>query len=101
MGAFPYGSDLSSGTYLRCDSNLDGGNDLADSVHTLLVLFRGLGAGSCPPASDCNADGEVDVTDAIFHLSYLFLSGTRPPTPYPDCSEAALEDCSGAFCAGK
>ncbi|MEM7233974.1 MAG: FG-GAP-like repeat-containing protein, partial [Planctomycetota bacterium] len=41
---------------------------------------------------DANADGNVDISDSIFVLSYLFLGGSQPP-----CLSAADADDSGAL----
>jgi hypothetical protein len=39
---------------------------------------------------DATADGEINITDAVSTLGYLFLGGTEP-----DCLEAADADDSG------
>jgi hypothetical protein len=100
MGAFPYEPLGETGTFMRCDTNNDGENDLSDGVFTLLNLFAGGIAPACPASSDCNVDGAVDLSDVVFSLNYLFLAGEPPPPPYPGCDEAALEDCPGHFCPG-
>lgn len=98
MGAIPYESLGETGTFLRCDSNVDGGNDLADAVFTLLALFNGGSELPCPPAADCNGDARIDLADAVFNLNYLFLSGMPPPEPYPGCETVFVEECPGRFC---
>ena len=34
-------------------------------------------------AADANDDGQVDISDAIYDLRYLFLGGQAPPAPFP------------------
>jgi hypothetical protein len=67
-----------------CDNEIDddgdgdidcADDDCADAANCQGVQFiRG----------DANADGEINITDGIFVLNYLFLGGTTPP-----CTEAA------------
>jgi len=40
---------------------------------------------------DCNGDGGVDISDALFHLNFMFLGG-----PFPECFAACDADHSGA-----
>jgi hypothetical protein len=52
---------------------------------------------------DGNADGEVNITDGIFVLNFLFLGGPEPPAPGPtDCGPDETEDdnaeCAPASC---
>ncbi len=34
-----------------------------------------------PPTGDVNADGQLDISDSVFLLAYLFASGPAPTTP--------------------
>ena len=47
---------------------------------------------ACTPflRGDANADGSIDISDAIFTVTWLFLSGPEPP-----CADAADADDSG------
>ena len=38
----------------------------------------------CSDAADANDDGEVDIADTAFALSFLFSDGEAPPAPYPE-----------------
>ena len=80
-------------TFMRCDSNGDGTNDLSDAVSTLGVLFLGNAEGKCYEAMDCNSDGTADLSDAISNLGVLFLGNTPPAPPYPNCDFAVVEAC--------
>lgn len=78
----------------------------------------GMGAGDVPvpPCQDANGDGQSDVSDGIFLLSWLFLGGPEPECPVsngtpvglPDtgqatCYDAAanVTDCASDICAGQ
>ena len=41
--------------------------------------------GNCLSASDTDADGNLDLSDAIRLLTFLFSGGDAPEVPYPDC----------------
>jgi hypothetical protein len=38
---------------------------------------------------DCNRDGLRDLSDAIYGLTFLFLGGPPPESPYPQCGTFA------------
>ena len=40
---------------------------------------------SCLEATDINANGGVDLTDAVHLLNHLFLGGPPPEAPFPEC----------------
>ncbi len=42
---------------------------------------------SCELAIDANDDNALNVADAIWVLSYLFVGGSPPPQPFPECGE--------------
>jgi len=46
----------------------------------------------CRPG-DANGDGEVNVGDAVYLITYVFKGGPNP-TPYPYCSGDANCDCN-------
>ncbi len=54
-------------------------------------------SGDCPPPAerftrgDANADGDYNVADAVFALSYLFVRGSEPPP----CKKAADANDTG------
>jgi hypothetical protein len=71
--------------FIRGDANVDGRKDVSDAVFTLNVIFRGLGTFRCQDAAEFNDDGQLDVSDAIGCLSFLFLQGRAPSSPFPGC----------------
>jgi hypothetical protein len=64
--------------------------DLKDSVRPM--GWRGNGGGTAFRRGDADANGAVNITDAIFTLSHLFLGG-----PAPGCLDAADADDDGAL----
>jgi len=69
-------------SFLRGDSNTDGGFDIADAIFTLAALFTPGSPGPlCTDSGDANDDGAYDIGDAIFSLGALFSSGPTPPEP--------------------
>lgn len=72
--------------FLRGDTNRNGQVDL-DDVFVELDYLRGAISEDCPARHDFGGDGQVDLTDAIDLLRYLFLSGAPPAVPFPQCRE--------------
>jgi hypothetical protein len=82
------------GGFQRGDCNGDGAQDLSDGVCILLFLFAG-GQALCADAADADDTGVIEITDAIFLLSHLFLGGGPPPAPYPGCGHDGTDDSLG------
>ena len=66
-------------------SPADGRWNITDAVRILLVLFDSGYSLPCEDAADINDDGVVNLTDAIYSLNFLFLGGSAPVAPFPDC----------------
>jgi hypothetical protein len=63
----------------------------------LQTLFSsGLQGSYCRNAMDPNKDGNMDISDPIGILSFLFLGIHRPADPFPDCGTA--EDATPESC---
>jgi hypothetical protein len=72
--------------FVRSDCNADGQRNIADPVRLLVRLFLGGGAElPCAGACDTNADRRLDLSDAVYTLSYLFGTGSPPAPPFPLC----------------
>ena len=76
---------------LRGDANGDNTVTLPDAI---TILNFGFIPGSADPlcfaAYDVDGDGSfAALLDALFLLNFLFLSGTEPSAPFPDCGEDA------------
>lgn len=86
-------------SFLRCDSNSDGENDISDPIFVLRFLFASAGVeASCMAALDCNSDQSLNLADALFDLNHLFGSGVQPPSPYPGCESAPQTECAEGGC---
>ena len=57
---------------------------MADAVRIFGYLFLGDTDPSCLDATDANDSGEVDISDGVYVLSFLFTGGREPPAPYPN-----------------
>ena len=60
------------------DTNRDNQLTIADGVRLLTWLTADRGLDICYNAADVNADGSVDISDAVFILSYMFGGGAAP-----------------------
>ena len=72
---------------------IDTVNDGADGSQQVIVIRRA----SAPPTEgfrrgDSNATGDINITDGVFVLNYLFLGGPEPP-----CQDAADSDDNGTL----
>lgn len=68
-------------------------------VPALSHLFLGLQIG-CVEAVHTNASEDLDISDGVYLLTHLCLSGSAPPAPYPDCGIADLAiECEAYACA--
>lgn len=82
------------GYFVRGESNGDRTLDISDAIHIILVLFAGETA-DCEDALDVNDDGATDISDAIYHLNFLFKQGPVIPPPYPTAGEDPTGDSLG------
>lgn len=74
--------------FIRGDANHDNQYTISDIIYTLSYLFIGGINPFCLDALDMNDSGSVDIADAMFGLSSLFIIGSPPPpAPYPDPGE--------------
>ncbi len=77
--------------FVRGDVDSNGRLDLGDPVKLLLANFRGDNL-PCQAAADANANGSTDGTsDAIYLLTFMFLDGSAPASPFPACGDSILE----------
>ncbi len=65
--------------------------NIVDPVLILTHLFSGVPS-ACDDAGDFDDNETLDVTDALFGLSFLFRGGEIPPAPYPDPGEDPTDD---------
>jgi hypothetical protein len=69
--------------------------DLSDAIQTLRFLFQGLAEIGCAKAGDSNDSGSLDLSDAVYLLSALFLGTALPPPPYRICGPDVTGDHLG------
>ena len=84
-------TDIVVGPFTRCDPNNDGKSNLADAIWIVNGLFRDGPASACEASADCDANQIVDLSDAIFAVSYQFQGGAAPEGPFPDCDTLVYE----------
>jgi hypothetical protein len=65
--------------------------NLTDAVNNLNFLFRGGFDLYCASIGDANDDGDVNISDAVAILGYLFLGDAAPP----ELTAEDLASCSG------
>ncbi len=76
--------------FRRSDVNQDGTIDIGDPIWDLTCLF--LCFPGCFDAHDSNDDGQWNIADAIYLLSYLFSGTAAPPEPFMMCGADPTED---------
>jgi hypothetical protein len=91
----PQGSD-SPAVFVRGDVDGSGETNLTDSIALLDFLYRGGNEPGCAAAADANDDELIDLADAVFALSALFLGGETLPAPWPEAGE---DPTPGLACA--
>ena len=75
------------GSYLNGDVNLDGMHCIDDSIQLIYHLWRDGRELPCFATADIDCDGDVDVSDVIMNLRYVFFGDpidTLPVTCYPN-----------------
>lgn len=84
--------------FIRGDANQDEKVDVADGA-TMLAYLIGVVEPTCLAALDANGDTALNIADPIFLLTYVFLAGTEPPAPFPDCGTFDSQfSCTAFLC---
>lgn len=83
--------------FVRGLVNEDAVLDVSDPVTVLLHLFAGR-AIPCLEAAGSDGGGEVDVSDGVYLLAFLFLGGPPPAAPHPECGPGSGP--AGLACEG-
>jgi len=84
--------------FTRSDVNRSVGSDISDAVEILRYLFLGGGI-DCLDAAYVDDNGQIQITDSLYLLEFLFRGGVAPPAPFPDKGTDPTEDDLG--CAGR
>jgi hypothetical protein len=72
--------------YVRGDCNGDRVLEIGDVLKSLFFLFVAPIAPPCLEACDSDGSGAVQIPDAIFLLTHLFLGQAAPPAPGIGCN---------------
>lgn len=67
--------------FVRGDANGDLAINIVDPIFFLSYLFVGSVEPRCLDAADVDDSGDLEITDAIFSLTFQFLGGLTIPTP--------------------
>lgn len=70
--------------FLRGDANQDSVLDLSDAITSLGYQFLGEATPRCLDALDRDDNGQIEITDAIYLLAFLYQGGDLLPAPYPE-----------------
>ena len=81
--------------FLRGEVNCSGTINLVDLLQLFNGVFHGSDAICCEAAADVDADGTLSITDGIHLGNMLFLRGSDPAAPFPDCG---IGDAMGFSC---
>jgi hypothetical protein len=73
--------------FVRGDVDGSGKTNLTDSIALLDYLYHGGNELGCAAAADANDDESVDLADAVFALSALFIGSETLPAPWPEAGE--------------
>ncbi|MBN1443613.1 MAG: hypothetical protein JXA90_12960 [Planctomycetes bacterium] len=85
---------------LRGDCNQDRATDLSDAVSLLGCLYLG-DTVRCLDACDADDTGRLELTDAVYVLSHLYLGGPALPAPSSACGRDPTPDtlsCESSLC---
>src|SRR5437870_5726246 len=83
--------------FIRGDANSDGKVSVADAHYIASYVFRGGERPECLESADSNADGTINLSDALRLLFFLVLDANAPPAPYPNPGPGA--NAGGHDCA--
>jgi len=91
--------------FKRGDANGDSKINVTDGVLVAQNIFASkLVKFDCKDMLDVNDDGRLDTGDPVYLLTYIFLKGPKPPTPFDACgpdsatAETPVLDCAQPNC---
>lgn len=85
------------GFFLRGDTSLDCQRDVSDAIETINWLFHQGVEPRCLDSADANDSGELDLSDPVFTLMWLYLGGPDFSEPFASVGQDPTED--GLDCA--
>ena len=90
--ADPLCVDPENRDFVRGDANADGSVDIGDPLRVLQYQFRDADSLGCVRTADVDDDGQVNLTDAVVLLGFLFLGADHPPDPFRRCDQDETPD---------
>ena len=79
--------------FVRGDVDSDGSLTLSDPLALLLSLSADTTTLPCLSAADADGSGDLNFTDAVALIQYLFERGAPPPPPSPSQPSYSVLDC--------
>ena len=88
--------------FVRGDANIDRRIDLSDGVFILRYLFLSRQEPRCLQAADTDANGTIQMADAVLLFQSLFLGATVLASPFPGCESDpdSVLTCRRPSCRG-
>ena len=71
------------GFFQRGDVDLNCRHEMSDALATLMFLFLGGSEPPCLDAADANDSGDLDLSDPVYTLEWLYNGGTSYGQPFP------------------
>jgi hypothetical protein len=81
--------------FVRGDANSDAARDISDAIYLLRNLFVDGPPPLCADAADVNDDGQVDNSDPVMLVWFLFQGTAAPPSPGGECGPDPTGDDLG------
>ncbi len=85
--------------FVRGDIDKVDGVNITDAILTFMHIYLGKEV-NCVDAVDVNDDSQLDTSDGVHLLAYLFLKSAPPPPPFPECGFDETEDDFSCEVAG-
>ena len=85
-------------TFIRGDVDSNSRINLLDAVAVFRTLFSAMSI-PCEDSADIDDNGEIEISDGVGIMTYVFLQGKSPASPFPFCGLDVKEDelsCLGA-----
>ena len=78
--------------FVRGDSDGNGAVTLSDAVQIFSYLKTGIQPQRPMDVLDVNDDGQIDIADGVYLLSYLFKNGPEPSAPFTAPGQDGVSD---------
>lgn len=78
--------------FRRGDTNNSGSINLGDPINLALWLFQFIPYLPCHDAADADDNGDLQITDVLYLIYYLFTVGPPPNSPFDTCGADPTPD---------